>query len=415
MILFTYAWKNMKKELPVYILTILQLSVAIIITLIMVSSVVLRFRYYEPFQDIFQSNGIYCYFPLPANADCDGIQDSNMSIADEEIRNYIDGVKEVISCNYGPAWCVDDNGDVNAGQRFINLFYDDEIIKRYTPEIVNGRWLNTSDKANCIEAVVSQNEYGWKTGDVLTLGFFAEKIEDIYAQVLIVGELKENTRIPGYKNGESLEKDCNIFYGTASFETEQMPFLLLSSNYLSAHTTISQGLFDSVMITFPEDYTKEMINEQQKNLAQYNCIATFDLEEINKNSKKYILEQVYQLLPIILVLLVLVMVSGISSSALSVRRDMRSFAIFSILGLPWKKCGMIKLIQSLIISISSCICAGIFGIVMKLCGMSEYFAIIFEYRTVAAVVGIILFYLLISMLMPILLLGKTSPKQLLTK
>ena len=260
MTLLIYALKSWKRETAVNVLNVVQLAAVIVITVIMVSSVMIRYQYYAPFSDVLQSDGILCNFSPPANYDTENRQDPFKYIAGDELKSYLPDAEKVISCNYGPSWFVDENGEPLETNSAI-IMYDDEMLGRYEPGLSNGRWLNKSSDAGCIEGVISENDLGIEVGDTIRIGCFSLEEEDSVQDILIVGKLRENAKIVGYWRGDLSKKDVNIssLYGTASFAAEQQTVLLLSSEYLSGNTTVLQGIFGPAMITFPKDYSQEKL------------------------------------------------------------------------------------------------------------------------------------------------------------
>ena len=414
MTLFIYALKSLKKEITVNVLTVLQLAAVIVITVIMVSSVLMRYLYYAPFGDILESNGILCNFSPPANYDAEKRQDPLKYIADDEMKSFIPDIENIISCNYGPGWLVDEDGEPAETDCAI-LMYDNDLIERCKPEIESGRWLNTSSDANCIEGVISENDLGIKVGDTIRIACFSLEEKDAYQDIHIVGKLSENTKIAGYWRDNSTKNDVNIssLYGTASFAVEQQAVLLLSSEYLSENTTVLQGIFGPALITFPDDYPQEKIEQVRQQLADYNCHSSYMLSEINENSMTYIYEYINNLLPIIIVLLIMVIVSSISSSALSTRRGIKSYAVFYITGLEWKKCALINLIQAVLVLLCSAVISIISLIVLSNAGTGLKLLINSGNVLSAAAIGV--FYIITSMAMPIIMLSRTTPKQIFTR
>lgn len=414
MTLLIYALKSLKKEIVVNMLNVIQLAAVIVTTTIMISSVLMRYQYYIPFSDVLQSNGILCNFSPPANYDPEKNQDPFKYIADEEIKHFLPDAETVISCNYGPCWFVDQLGEPLETNSAI-IMYDDDIIERFEPEIKNGRWLNKSKDANCIEGVISENDLGIEVGDTIRIACFSLEESDSFQDVLIIGKLPENAKIVGYWRGDSSKKDVNIssLYGTASFATEQQAVLLLSSKYLSENTTVLQGIFGPALITFPQDYPQEKVEQARQLLVDYNCRNSYMLSEIKSNSLSYIFEHINNLLPIIIVLLIMVIVSSISSSALSTRRGIKSYAIFYIVGLEWKKCILINLIQSVIILLCSVTISAISLLILSGAGIG--LKLFINSGTILGAALISIFYIIISMIMPIVMLSGTTPKQIFTR
>ena len=53
------------------------------------------------------------------------------------------------------------------------LAYDDQLIENFKPELSSGEWLDKySSEDEIIDIVVSENPYGWKEGNQITLGYY---------------------------------------------------------------------------------------------------------------------------------------------------------------------------------------------------------------------------------------------------
>lgn len=412
MTLFIQAVRNIKKDIIVHILTALQLAAVIVIAATTVSSVLAGYKYYAPFSDILRSNGIYCDFLMMANTSPN--LDPAQFIVDNELKNLFPEIENVISCNRGYS-DLRDNEEHYIDASTAQILYDDEVIKRYKPELKEGRWLNTSENAECVEAVVTENDLGIEVGDKIKIGFDAFEMKDVFQDVLVVGKIADNTRIVGYNNSYDEGGDINSLYGTASFEIEETTVFFMSSNYLSDNTTIIQGIFGPALITFSEDCSADRIEEIRQEISGYNCDISYLLSDVNKNSLSRIYSRLGDLLPIIIVLLIMIMVSGISSSALAARREMKSFAIFYITGLQWKHCGLISLIGSSILALLSVILSAAAILIIKSTAIGADITILFRWQTVLAAAAIIAFFILISMIMPMIMLSRTTPKQILTR
>ena len=100
--------------------------------------------------------------------------------------------------------------------------------------------------------------------------------------------------------------------------------------------------------------------------------------------------------------------SSISSTALSTRRRLHDYAVFALSGLPWRKCIVINLLQSLMTAGAAAAAALICGAVLQHTSLRELFYVKpggWQLLSCAAVIGI---YLLISLWMPHLMLRKNS-------
>jgi ABC-type antimicrobial peptide transport system permease subunit len=403
--------KNMKKNKLMNIITLLEFTATIIIAVIMISSVLIRYKYYTPFKDMFQSNGLLCEFLGMADENFRNPDMDSNYICNDEISDVLHSPTGIAACNKVMGIAVADDGETYLNTN--NYAYNDEIIKRFTPTLKEGRWLNTSDNANTIEAVISENDYGWKLGDKIHF-VFSKDSQTPVLDVEIVGILKNNSKVPGGFAVHGENDNFNMFFNTYNFEIEEIPLILFSSEYI-ADSGIDEALFSYSIITYPDSVTEEELNADRETLYNYGCQYSISLSDMDRNSKQYLYRQVYNLLPIIIVILVLAFVSSISSTALSTRQRLRDYSIYYICGLQWKQCIFVNLIQSVVIAVFSTVLsfAGLYF--LRFTPIADSITVIWNIWTFAAVLGLVLIYMLISMIMPIIIIGKNTPKEILTR
>lgn len=416
MVLLKTAFMDLKKNIATNILTILEMTTTIIIMIIMLSSFLLRYEYYKPFKDAFRANGIYCDFGRRANTNIDAPSLESF-LCDEDIFQYLHSPEKIIACNNTMGIIIHDEKlqkDISVD----NWSYNDEFINRYCPKLKAGRWLNTSDKATEIEAVVSKNDYGWKTGDKLKGSFFNFP-DPLEVEITIVGEFEDGTKIGGGSVSHEKDPNYNLMFSTYDFEIEdKKPLLLLSSQYIkSINESVNPviGLQTSSIIIYPDSVTPEELSEDKKTLRTLGCSYSETLSVMEKNNWEYLNEQLYNLLPVIIVILILTFISSISNTALSTYRRLHDYAVYYINGLQWKHCIIINLIQSLIISIISAIIGLSSMLFVKFTPFSNNISIVWSSWSFVAVLALIAVYLCISMIMPIIIIGKSTPKQILTR
>lgn len=412
MIFLKTAIKNIFSEITLHLITILQMAAAMIITLILISSILIRYQYYTPLKNYFRSNGIYGIVPSHASNYLDVDPGAYYYFLNgEELLGEMDGALDCLGCNNV---FVDSADEATAG--IGNYAYTDNLIQSFTPELSDGRWLNTSDKASTLEIVISENSYGWEVGDTVSLMFWNYP-NHVYRDALIVGKLKENAKIPGGYNAGRGNITFNNFFRTYSFAIEEKPVILMSSEYIEnlAVGNIHQGISSSFIVTYPDNYTEEQLEKEQAKLASLGCAISVPLREMDKNSMKYLYAQMYNLFPIVIVLMILTAVGCISSSALTTRRRLRDYAIYYVNGLQWKHCIYINFLQSVISGIISVLISGIALICIKFTALSEYVHIIWGWQLFAGIAAVFIIYICVSLLMPLLIIGHNTPKQILTK
>ena len=398
--LLKIAVKNIRRSKLMSILTVCEMTCAIVITLVMVSSVLIRFRFYTPFKDMFESKGLYCEFNSAANKDFYGGRNSENYLANDDVFAILHSPKSIAAVNLADCCAVTESGL----QSVNNYSYSDEIIRRFSPQLSSGRWLNESVNADCIEAVVSHNDLGWSAGDIITVAFGEQNCD-----VRIVGVIEENAKLPGGFAQHSTGDDFNIFFNPYSYEIEEKPLLVFSSQYLQKRGFV-QGLFSGSIITYPDSVTDEQLKADSQLLTKFGCAYCVTLAQLDKNSKLYLYRHVYDMLPIIIVILVLTFVSALSSTALTTRSRLKNYAVFCICGMRWKQGVLIEFVRSVILSaVSLALSLVTIGVLAKHFGMS----IVWSVTSAVSIAAIIVMFLLVSLAAPALMIGKSTPKQIL--
>ena len=302
---------------------------------------------------------------------------------------------------------VDDGSEY--GEIPYALSYDAEIIQRYQPKLKSGQWF--SDSVNEIELVISENDYGWNVGDVVTLQVGAQETM-IPVAAKVVGVLEDGAEVFGmFRSCDQSYGDIyKLTYDSFDFGAEGKPLLLFSYDAIAELEPMPiQSIYSTLLLSYPEGISSETLKQDQQTLSKMGCAFSMRLPEMDKNSKQYLAQQLYELLPIVVVLLILVLVSSISSSALATRRRLRDYATFYLCGMQWKQCAAVNFCQAVIAAVAAGILA-LFGLLpIKWTPLSESFLILWNGYLIAVLGGMFLLYLLFSMLMPLMMLHAASP------
>lgn len=419
MAIFKTALLNFKKKAPMNILIIFEMTAAMIVFAVMISSIMIRYTYYEPLEDIFKSKGYYAYLNLEYVN-----KEKNNFVHGDELGDYIGNPQEVISTS--EVFILEDSEGNTEPSRSVCRSYSDEAIRRFLPKLKSGRWLNISDNTDMIEAVISENPFGWKVGDRIQLAFYGN-YEGIYHDVEIVGEIEKGTKIFGLNARFDKAHDYNLCYSIYDYDYEEVPLMLFSSEYLDnveipvdidPPAEITQRPLGVHLVVYDDDTSPEIMEEGQRMLgemAEIGMAYTIPFEPIDEGSQLYLYMQVYNLLPVIIAILVLTFVSSVSSTAISTIERLRDYSIFYITGLCWSQCIWINVIQSAIVSIISLAMAFAGMFVIGLTPLNDTVTIIWSGWIFLAAIGLVMLYMLVSMLMPVIIIRKSSPKEILTR
>lgn len=420
------AWKIWRKSAVMNGITVLQLAAAILAAAIMVSSIWLRYRKYLPFADWFGAQGI-----LAGYSGAVGYGDWYSADYEHDLRimrksedfDYLSAPVEVIGA-HSISFVKEDSRTQSL--QFHCL--DDEIIRRYEPELREGRWFGPQTAEGEIDAVLSNPVDKLPVGASFEVrcGMDFDQISK-KIKVNIVGILADGASIPamsGFFEDADKQYTFHHFYREWHAEKEPFPQVIIpysqfcAADLGSVHSTEYNTAYGNgmVMIRYLEPVTAEQRAYDRRILAENDVVGGagyYDLEELDAKSKKWLYHEVYVLLPIIVMLLILVSVSAISTTALSTRRRLRDYAVYALCGMPWGKCILINLVQSLISAAAAGILALIGGIVVAKTPLGETFYLHGTVWLIPVTVAILLLYFAVSLLMPYMMLRKSSVREVL--
>jgi hypothetical protein len=392
---FKLGYNSFQKNKIINSFIILEITLAMIISIIMTSSILSRFKYYTPFKDYFESKGVFSVFGSAINNDYP-------IISTGYFKNSLKKVESIAGC-YSP-WL--DSKEFS----FNYISYDDEIINKFIPSLANGRWINNTPEV--CEAVISPNNENIKVGDTINLFYDNKEVP-----IKIVGMLNNNAKIVGISGMFGSEYDekfnYNSFYSTYNTEFEGKPLLIVSKNMSNIGYQVSYP----ALIKYSDDITEKEIEENHKILSsiQQGFLLGENMEVIKENSKADLFREMLTLLPIIISVISLTIISSISVSALSTKKQLRNYTIYYICGSRWKNCVLINACQSLITIAYATLGTIVTIAVIIRTGLSEKFIFTINPTTIFFSSLILIVYFLISMILPVLIIRKTTPVTILKK
>ncbi|SDB04924.1 hypothetical protein SAMN02910317_00168 [Ruminococcaceae bacterium FB2012] len=133
------------------------------------------------------------------------------------------------------------------------------------------------------------------------------------------------------------------------------------------------------------------------------------MTELDRASKNYLSQQIYELLPLIIILLIMSLIGSISTSALSTREQLRDYAVFSLCGLKKNRCILIGLMQSLICSVLAGIVSAAAMLILK-AAAPERFYLSPDLLMISGVGAAALLFVIVSLTVPALMIGRYSIK-----
>lgn len=383
--IFKIALKQLKTNLYSNILIIIQLSVVFALIVAMISAVASRSQYYTPFKKHLDITGVICEIT-------GGIEE-----------HFYSTLKKVDNVVFTYAGYIEDESD-----DFQIIGYNNDIYENFTPTLSSGEWLTTNNKSEFLQAVISENDFDIKTGDIILIGDI--KIE-------IIGVVADNSYVFGYMGNHDINMDYRDLYAIYNHnyyngEEKEKPLIFFRHNDMKKYN-MDTWTYGTAIITYEDDITKEEISFNRNSFMKLGTTRSASTEIITENSKKYIYQELYLLVPIMLCVLIITLNSTISINAVSTKRQLKNYSIYYICGSLWKQCGLINLISSLIICLLSSVLAALGLLVLKYTGVLSQTVVGFGIWQAIACASVIIIYLTLSLLLPLRIIGKTSPKTVL--
>lgn len=388
--IFKLAIKQLFKNKLSNIMIIFQLSVILTLNLTMISTLIFKGKHFFPFERFLNKSGVIC--SLTAN-------DENE--LNEKIKNIDDIVftySDILESN---------------NIKFNVWAYKDKYLNMIEPTLSDGIWLTEVKDDEKFYGVITENQYKIKKGDIIT--YKNNKIE-------IIGVIPDNTPLYGFtgtnESVESLKHDYRDLFRIHNYHYEidtlkhSYPRLFMThKNYTKLGlSNIVEGVG---ILTFDDNISSDEIQENRNTISQLDGYIISDNNEALKNSKKYLYNQVYLILPIIICVFIITIISTISVNAITVRRQLKNYAIYNICGLSWKKCSLINLTTNSLICFISLLLTIISFITFDQLDIFTNMVISLDLPQLIGCFIIILFYILISMITPFLMIRKVQPRDVL--
>ena len=381
------------------VFVVIQISVLLLVLCVSVTMLATIFRAYKPVQHMADKKGIYV---------------TSFGYHGVNAKDIANGMKKVESV-YSWGSTTLSNQDENADM--ITAVYPEDVLNDYAPDLSEGKWLtDADDKKGVLPVVISENSYGWRTGSMLNFQQIDEsgKTKNIKAEV--VGVMEEGTNVIGHDfgQGQILQNDYRDIYSTYRYEQEKSVLILIGEQKAKENGvtyTFNQDHF----IVYQDDITKyEMSSNShalKRTLGTGNDGTTIDssLQEFMKSTKHHLQKESMMYLPVLICVLIITIISIVNVCALNMSDDLYHNAIFSLLGLPWRRCVSFSVIQSFFTAFFSVVMFfALFATVQKL-NLTEYLLIKLDWVTVVSMVVMLVVLCFVHWIVPYIILCRKQP------
>ncbi len=404
------AIRQLKKNKFMNTLIVIQFAAVMTLLCVLVSMVKSRMVYYKPFADEINSQGFLCQFE---DADIAG---------EKGILENLKGTKcEFTYMEQFPVNINSDNVTIENENIYVPYtdILSDKWINAYTPRMQSGSWLNDLPDDGYIHVVVTQdNKLGLKTDDIITLHYYDfDNEKDIEEKAKVIGVMENKQYLVGFSSFQQTDiaNHDNFFdmYYTYNSEVEACWGLCVPKSELE-QSRLYQGDFavEGMGIVMCNGMSDSEMKEVYNFLATNGSSYISSLEKIRENSFAYIYEQLYILLPIAICIFLLTLITTISVISISINKQLKTYATFYICGAKWRECAFISFLYSLIV----CIISGVISLAaIFIISKNSLTVINLGIFEVAAMLVAVIIYLILSAVMPLVIIGKTQPKEILNK
>ncbi|MBR6044805.1 MAG: hypothetical protein IKP47_04120 [Ruminococcus sp.] len=326
--LIKYSVRSFRRYLIMDLLTVLQLAAVLTMIAFSVSAVSLRLSRYTPFKDEFTENGRLALIGSFAH-DGDLSGSFSMINTSEEMSAYLGTDVKALGIHMCDAYIADRNDIVIRSA-------DDELIERYAPMLTEGDWFGEGLCA----AVTENSEY--YTGDKLTADYYTADGTKKTLELTVTAVIKNDAKLAGFSgdNDGSYKDTFELFYRSADEQDGKAVILLRES---ALPEDMVRAYTGTLLLNYPGDDDEQLISER---LSECGANYSLPMPDLDRTSRRYLSEQLYELLPLIVILCIMALVGSISTSALSTREQLRDYSVFTLCGLRKNGCILIGLIQS---------------------------------------------------------------------
>jgi len=141
----------------------------------------------------------------------------------------------------------------------------------------------------------------------------------------------------------------------------------------------------------------------------------FDLETFNNNSIRYLTQEIQKIFPIFICMLLLTLIVIISIDTIATYKELRNYAVIYICGMSWNRIILINMIYVLLQMLFSLILAVLLCTICDLFNLLSNVIFNFSLLQIIVCTGIIIVSTLSSLILPIGIIRRNTPKQILTK
>lgn len=382
-----YSFKLNKKFIFTNLFVALQLSVALILMIITVSSIMSRIDDYLPLRKVLSSQGKCIYV-----SEVIYINNERYIFTVEDILNTEKNISEIYSGYKTP---LVPDGTENYDYSYS---YSRNMAELYTPRMLKGKWIDKADENSDILEVVVSNSDNYDLGDMIS--FYNLNNEEKTYSAKVIGILADDAKILGLEGSNENVLDFRDMY--KQMEGECFFF----SNEQIDKMRIGSTLYGQMFVTYKNNLNDAELLDLNRSLYKYGSNLGLS-DELNINSKNYIKEDIILIFPIALCVLFLVVISEVAAVLIQTKRELKFYAVLNICGATKKHCIIINLLCSLFVSLVGIVIAAAF-VVINYKHLLSSFIINLDSVQIFVCLIIVIMNMLLSVIIPYRILSKKA-------
>lgn len=335
-----YSLKLNRKYIFTNIFNALQLATVFVLLIVTTSSIMSRIDDYVPLYKILSSPG-KCIYVSEVNY----VNNQRFTFTIDEILSAESNISEIFAgykVDFVPTGTENYNCAYSYAQNMANL---------YTPQMQVGKWISEANiESDVLEVVVSDSD-NYKVGDIISF-YDANNDKNEYI-AKVIGVISKDSKVLGLDSSSDNVIDFRNMYKSINDNCYFFSFDQLKKHGIEAQ------VFGQMFVTYEKNLNVTELLSLNRNLYKYG--ANFGLnDELNINSINYIRQDIMLIFPITMCILILIIISEVAVAAIQTKQKLRSYVIFCICGSTVKKCAIINLVRSMIVSLLGIIFAGTF-------------------------------------------------------
>lgn len=389
---FKYGSMALYQRIIATVMTVAEIALLIILSNVIVAQWNNRYMLYEPYEKLLKSDGqIVLYNEIVAK----------MNGIDTTTEQLLDKVQGDVSFVYAYSINVELEKDLSLRVYFI----DDKVLKKYSLPLEEGDYKFSKDTDDYC-GVMSPNVLGYSKGDKILLRDEAKAYN-----IRITGILSNPTYSPNYgEYSTSSENAYNVkrLYSKYSLSNKPDPFIILSQKgneelieSLGAH--ICPEIF-IIYNSMTDEVTKA------KNAEMFDNYL--DIKDVYNGTHDYLYNEVIKTVPLIVFGMLIIIIGLIGTVAINTKCQIRNYGVYFLCGAKWKDSIRISITSNGIIMIFAMILSITTYFMSSLFGAKEKYGLVFGANNILITVGIVTLLSVISGLIPLFMLRKISPVEI---